>query len=240
MGYFVGVELGQLSQVTAISVVESQVWKIKRTEAVRRDSWVDYGPVYEAPDGTETRVHPPVNFALRHAERLGVGTPYADTVTKVEAICRKLQNPTIVLDATGVGKAVIDLFTPLQFSKITVLLTTGDQVTSEFSRYKVPKRDAISTTQVLLESGRLKFAKRIPHAKLLARELVNFRLNVTKPSSNDIPDWREGPEDDLVFSLAIAVWQAERNPGLGLSFGCGVPEFGGWPLRAWGESGGVF
>jgi hypothetical protein len=63
--------------------------------------------------------------------------------------------------------------------------------------------------------------------RLLARELVNFRFKVTSKGSEDALDWREGPDDDLVLALAIAAWQAERNPGLGFSFGYGVSEFGG-------------
>ena len=38
---------------------------------------------------------------------------------------------------------------------------------------------------------------------------------------------REGANDDLVLTLAIASWEAERNPGLAASFGYGVSEFAG-------------
>jgi hypothetical protein len=60
----------------------------------------------------------------------------------------------------------------------------------------------------------------------LARELVNFRFKVTSKGPEDALDWREGPDDDLVLALAIAAWQAERNPGLGFSCGYAVSEFG--------------
>jgi len=45
--------------------------------------------------------------------------------------------------------------------------------------------------------------------------------------ADDTLDWREGPDDDLVLALAIAAWEAERNPGLGFSFSYGVSVFGG-------------
>ena len=42
-------------------------------------------------------------------------------------------------------------------------------------------------------------------------------------------DWaRAVPDDDLVLALAIAAWQAERNPGLGSYFGYGVLESASW------------
>jgi hypothetical protein len=33
---------------------------------------------------------------------------------------------------------------------------------------------------------------------------------------------------NLVLALAIVAWQAERNPGLGCSYGYGVSEMAGW------------
>jgi hypothetical protein len=88
-----------------------------------------------------------------------------------------------------------------------------------YSNYRIPKRDVISSTQVLLQTGRLKIARSLPHAALLARELVNFRFKVAHNGPEDALDWREGPDDDLVLALAIAAWEAERNPGLGSYFG---------------------
>jgi hypothetical protein len=62
----------------------------------------------------------------------------------------------------------------------------------------------------------------------LARGLVNFRFKVARNGPEDALDWREGPDDDLVLALAIASWQAERNPGLGFSYGYAVSEMAGW------------
>jgi hypothetical protein len=97
-------------------------------------------------------------------------------------------------------------------------------VIQDGSNYRIPKRDVISSTQVLLQTGRLKIARSLPHAALLAREPVNFRFKVGQERSEDVLDWREGPDDDLVLALAIAAWEAERNPGLGFSYGYGVSE----------------
>jgi hypothetical protein len=82
--------------------------------------------------------------------------------------------------------------------------------------------------QVLLRTGRLKIARTLPHAALLARELVNFRFKVSSKGPEDALDWREGPDDDLVLARAIAAWEVERNPGLGFSCGYAVSELSGW------------
>lgn len=228
MSFFIGVELGQVSDVTAIAVVESLTLPFLRIEKIRRGDWVDVGPVYQAPDGTETREHPPVNFALRHLERFPVGTSYTDIRDRVIALARDLSGPSVILDATGVGTAAVNLFRYLTLYATTVTLVAGDQSAHDGSDYRVPKKDIVSVTQVLLQTERLKIARALPHAALLARELVNFRSRAPGQTSESELDWREGVNDDLVLALAIAAWKAEQNPGLGFSFSCGVSPMDGW------------
>ena len=228
MSFVIGVELGQVSDVTAMAVVESLTLPFLRSEEIRREGWIDVRPVYQAPDGTETREHPPVNFALRHLERFPVGSSYTDIRDRVVVRARGLRGPAVVLDATGVGTAAVSLFRSGSLYVSTVTLVAGDQAAQDGSDYRVPKKDLVSVTQVLLQTGRLKIARALPHAELLARELMNFRSRVTAQAVESQLDWRERANDDLVLALAIATWQAERDPGLGFSFSCGVSEMDGW------------
>ena len=227
MSFFIGVELGQVSDVTALAVVESLTLPFLRTEEIYAENWVDVHPVYQAPDGGEIRGHPPVNFALRHLERIPAGVSYPEIVSRVESLHGQLRRPTVVLDGTGVGKAAVELFRRSNFDLSVFTLMAGDQMVQEGRSYRIPKRDVISTTQVLLQTGRLKIARSLPHASLLARELVNFRFKVGVKASEDALDWRDGPDDDLVLALAIAAWRAETNPGLGFSCGYAKPVFDG-------------
>jgi hypothetical protein len=228
LSFVIGVELGQVSDVTAIAVVESLTLPFLRTEEIREERWVSLRPVYQGPDGKEVREHPPVNFALRHLERIPAGVSYPEIVGRVQALHGQLRKPVTVLDGTGVGKAAVELFRKSGFYASVFTLIAGDQMIQDGSNYRIPKRDVISSTQVLLQTGRLKIARSLPHAALLARELVNFRFKVAHNGPEDALDWREGPDDDLVLALAIAAWEAERNPGLGSYFGYGLLESAGW------------
>jgi len=214
--------------VTAIAVVQSLTLQFLRSEEVREDGWISVRPVYQGPDGSEVREHPPVNFALRHLERIPAGVSYPEIVSRVQSLHGQLRKPTTVLDGTGVGKAALELFRQSGFYSYVFTLIAGDQMTQDGSNYRIPKRDVISNTQVLLQTGRLKIARSLPHAAFLAWELVNFRFKVGQERPADAPDWREGPDDDLVLALAIAAWEAERNPGLAFSYGYGMSEFAGW------------
>ena len=75
--------------------------------------------------------------------------------------------------------------------------------------------------------GPLKIARSLPHAALLARELVNFRFKVGGNGPEDALDWREGPDDDLVLALAIPAWEAERARALASSLDHGPSGDGG-------------
>jgi hypothetical protein len=149
---------------------------------------------------------------------------YPEIVTRVESLYGQLGKPVTILDGTGVGRAAVELFRATSIPVSVFTLVAGDQIIRDGSNYRIPKRDVISSTQVLLQTGRLKIARSLPHAALLARELVNFRFKVGQDRSEDVLDWREGPDDDLVLALAIAAWEAERNLGLGSYFGYGVSE----------------
>ncbi len=77
--------------------------------------------------------------------------------------------------------------------------------------YRVPKRDLIGVTQVLLQSGRLKIAAALPEAAQLTKELLNFKVKIDPQTAHDsYSAWREGIHDDLVLALSLACWMGER------------------------------
>jgi hypothetical protein len=170
-------------------------------------------------------LHP---YTLRHLVRFPVGSSYTEIRDRVVALAQNLRGPAVVLDATGVGAAAVSLFRSGSLYVSTVTLVAGDQAAQDGSNYRVPKKDLVSVTQVLLQTGRLKIARALPHAELLARELVNFRSRAPAQTVEAQLDCRERANDDLVLALAIAAWQAEKNPGLGFSVSYGVSEMDGW------------
>src|SRR5450759_4140096 len=89
---------------------------------------VSLRPVYRGPDGKEVREHPPVNFALRHLERIPAGVSYPEIVGRVQALHGQLRKPVTVLDGTGVGKAAVELFRKSGFYASVFTLIAGDQM----------------------------------------------------------------------------------------------------------------
>lgn len=79
---------------------------------------------------------------------------------------------------------------------------TGGRDTTETD---FPKVTLFSRLQALLHSGDLRIPTELPDAKVLTRELQEFRVRYTD-AGNATFNVREGEHDDLVLALAIAVF----------------------------------
>src|SRR6266851_9529334 len=64
-------------------------------------------------------------YQVGHLERMPLGTPYPGIVAHVGRLLGKLPDPELVIDYTGVGRPVFDLFTYAGISPVGVLITGG-------------------------------------------------------------------------------------------------------------------
>jgi hypothetical protein len=225
VSYFVGIDLGLVSEPTAIVVVESNTRRFLRLDERQVGDMISVDPVFLLPDARETTKHPPVSYALRHIERLEGGTGYPQIARRLKKLTQELPEPQLVVDVTGVGKAVMDLLHKQGLSPTSVTITAGGETAEEMGAYRMPKRELVSLAQVILQTERLKIARTVPHADVLVRELQSFRVRQGPGNPPDsYLDWRESENDDLVFALALALWSAERScGGIPSGFAYGAP-----------------
>lgn len=178
--YYIGVDLGQAADYTAISVVE------KKDETAQ----------------------------IRHLERLPLGTPYPDQVQQVKRIFEAITTPAspvkLIVDHTGVGRAVVDLIKTEGMNPVALTITAGSEAIKEGVTWHIPKRDLVSALIVAFQTGKVKISRSLPEADTLIKELMNFKLKVNLQTGHDSYEaWREGIHDDLVLSVAMAVYAAE-------------------------------
>jgi hypothetical protein len=151
---------------------------------------------------------PAAIFQVGHLERVPLGTPYPGIVAHVGRLLGMLPARTeLVIDFTGVGRPVFDMFTYAGISPLGVLITAGTAETRDGAICGVPKLMLVSRLQALLHEGRLKIQKELPEAETLVRELQDFRVEFTAAGHLTF-NARSGKHDDLVLALAIAVWRA--------------------------------
>ena len=202
--YFVGVDLGQSRDFTAIAVVE---------RSVRTGVW----------DPVMAGWPKVVALELRYLERMALGTPYPEVVERVAQVTRSgaLRGCChLAVDGTGVGRPVVDLLKRARPDCVLLpaIITGGDRETNDGGYYRIPKRDLIVQLQVLVQCGALRIAAGLEHATTLVAEMQAMRVKVTPAGHEQYGAWREGTHDDLVFAVALACWAAKKvqpNPPAG-------------------------
>jgi hypothetical protein len=187
--YLAGLDLGQAADYTALIIAE----QVRDEDA-------------------------PTRYDVRHIQRYRLHTPYPEIVAAVAAtlgrpeLARQFQ---LIVDGTGVGRAVVDLFRAehtLQGLMVPISITAGAVVTLQDDGWvNVPKKDLVATTPVLLQQQRLRFARGLPETALLTSELQTFQVRMTA-SANETFAAREGQHDDLVLALALLCWYGENMP----------------------------
>jgi hypothetical protein len=211
-GWVVGVDLGQSTDPTAICVVEH----------IR--GVLDPGSELDRYCGLTTHLQKPAEqMHVRHLERLPLGLSYPDVVQRVaDLLARPPLNESrveFVIDETGVGRAVGDIFVQAALEPKRVSTTAGNEVTpAGLNRWHVAKGVLISNLDALLHKGVLRIAAALQEAGAMAEELKDFRRKVSDAGRATYAA-RVGRHDDLVLSVAIACWWASRPPPPKPTFG---------------------
>jgi len=195
--FYVGLDLGQRHDPTAIAVVErielAQAWQATAFHSLR----------------------------VRHLERAPLGTPYPGVVARVREIVQKIGTCVLVVDGTGVGAPVVDMLRAagLGCEIAAVTITGGEQQRNKgASAWSVPKRDLLALVQVLLERNELRLARGLRELGPLIRELTDVRSTTKANGRERLGADGCGEHDDLVIALALACWRAQR-PQIGLGRG---------------------
>lgn len=199
--HYLGLDLGQSQDYTALAVVE-------RTDVA------DVLERFRAEGHpTHTRYRTSL-YAVRKLERLALATAYPTIVRHVITALRdpRLVRAVLVVDKTGVGAPIVDLFRQAGLAPVAVTITGGQTTTATGGGVGVPKRDLVHGTLALLQEGTLKIAAGLRLAEALVEELVNFRVEISQ-SGRDTYEARQGVHDDLVLAVALATWRARGDTG---------------------------
>ncbi len=191
--YFVGLDLGQTNDPAALAALE------------RREM--------RHPTNRQRIIY---RYALRHLERFPLGTSYP-TIAKTVAervSTGPLRGCSLAVDATGVGRPVVDMLRELAMPVVLcpITLTSGHAANrAEDGTFLVPKKDVVAALMVLFQAGRLAIAKTLPEATVLVKELKTFQTKITLAGNEVTGAWREGQHDDLVLAVALATWAGENS-----------------------------
>ena len=175
---------------------------------------------------------------LRHIERLRLGTSYPRVIKRVTQIRDRIKKltdytPEILVDATGVGRPVVDEFRSKGIEVRPVTITAGESVSEEyvdgFHEIHVGKLALISRLDVLLSDGRIEWDGKTKGGKLLTSELRKFQIKVSQSGALQL-EAEKSFHDDLVIALALAVFaQPSANGFEAIEWGTPDTGWRPWP-----------
>jgi hypothetical protein len=198
--WFVGADLGQSTDPTAISVMNHRVLPL--------DGW-------DLNDKTQTRKQKrTTHFDVRHLERLPLGMSYPQQIQRVTNLLARpplnVLKPRLVFDETGVGRPVGDMFDVAGLWPSRITITAGLEATQHGKSWHVPKGLLISNLEAHSHSGELRIAAAANDAAALKEELKDFKRKISEAGRTTYAA-RVGAHDDLVLSVAITLWMATQG-----------------------------
>lgn len=196
--HVIGLDIGQARDYTAICAVRVEL-------ATKSEKTVFVKGHYEKHEEVE-----PV-FHLGFLERLPLGMPFRQMMSRACEVSKKLDNAPIVADATGVGRPCIELLYEFGAPTVPVIITSGAHETLSDGYYKLPKANLITAAQIILQTRRITIPKKLPLASTFIRELDNFKVKTTAAGNDQFAAHRENEKDDMVLAVCLALWYASSN-----------------------------
>jgi len=188
--YLIGCDLGETTDYTAISLTERAT-------------------VYR--DDKDTFIH---EYRVRYLKRFRGESTYPIIVQHLVKMFLKPEislDGYLLVDQTGVGRAVIEMMRAEKLNPIGITITGGTQVTETPDGFNVPKKDLVSALLVLFQTGQIRIAAELPDADVLKGELENFRVKVNPRTGHEsFEAWKDSDHDDMVISLAMPIWYASE------------------------------
>lgn len=215
--YFVALDLGQSRDYTACVVLEHTETYAVPPPKTGRDAFemVGIGDSTGKPSKPIPFTPTAETYHVRYCNRLALNTPYPEIVRWTATLVRKLMASArvgLIIDATGVGRAILDMFREERLKVVPVNVTGGFHANFGNGVWNVPKKDLVSSAKMLLAKGILKIDDSTEYKDVLRTEIENFRIKINERTRHEsYESWREGDHDDLVFALSLACWWALKR-----------------------------
>ncbi len=229
MKYIVSVDLGKEQDYTAITV----------SEVITLDKFVRN--MADLHFGTPGRHQFDSVLRCSYMERPVLGTPYADVIGRVKAVCNRIpvkDDHVLLVDKTGVGNPVVEWLEREGLKPLPITITGGNTMTAhDTGGFGVPKVDIAMAMRVATNEGRFKVVKGLGMRKgrngemegedlsaAYVKEASAFVEKITKSGNASYEAWRERDHDDIIMSLGMAVWWFLRESPFRLQLAEEVPE----------------
>jgi hypothetical protein len=146
------------------------------------------------------------SFRIVSMHRCALGTPYPVVGEQIMSILKELPEADLIVDATGVGKAVCDMLRGRGLRPHALTITAGESWSQKNREIHVAKVELVSCLIAASQEGRVRFAPAVPLRDVVSEEIAAFTPRRTATGLLTY-EGADGIHDDLVMSLACGVWQ---------------------------------
>jgi hypothetical protein len=202
MAYFIGIDLGKLSDHTALVINECVSGE--KLEPLRK---LASEAGFEIPPNS-------IGHIFTQIRQWPLNTDYtkiAQSIKRAVDSCPELRGSTCVVEVNGPGLPALEIFLlhQIDLNFVPVMTTAGMVSTSTGSDtiVHVGKNHLVGIVQSALQGGRLAIADS-EHKATLQKELELFGVEITKSGNEKFEAIGEA-HDDLVMAAAMALWGAD-------------------------------
>ena len=199
MAVVIGIKIGNKSGPTAFCVAETQ----------------------DRPDGGDRNVH----YVIRYLKRSSIGSSFPEVARRTAELAAGVEREgtacsNIYVDATGLGMPVVELIAqalPYNAGVTAVYFNYGDRRAEDDTAWRVEvmlgKAYLVCRLKTLLQAKRLHLP-RTPEAEELAKELLDYEIQIAEDANERYGAFRVGTRDELVTALGLAVQRDPSLPGI--------------------------
>ena len=202
--WVLSVDLGQVNDYTAISIIERVDMPMPTIDG---GDWMD--------KYNRQKMQDPV-FKVVYLYRFPLGTTYFDIRDEVVRMLQKQPLKSngckLVIDKTGIGIPIAEIFKQGGLKPIGITVTSGGKDKAVSGGYHVAKINLIGRTQGIFQARRLKVSPKLKEGQTLVKEMQNFVPTVSPNSGNVTFAARSGGNDDLVLSVSAGVYVLAGGP----------------------------
>lgn len=160
----------------------------------------------------------PAVYAVQYLRRLPLQTPYQQVAEVIDALIRReplaSSSVHLVVDATGVGRPVVEMLQDKDLDPISIYITAGyDSTQVSSGEWRVPKRQLVTAMQMVIQSDRMQVSDQLEHAQKFLAEAREFQLKQRDSGALTFGASTEQVHDDLVLSVAMGLWFGESILG---------------------------
>ena len=199
--FFISVDFGSLTDYSAIQIIERILFQHRDPRGI--PNHLNQTPTYQS------------KYALRYTHRFPLNVKYETVLERVYDLQQSpqlLNKNHLIVDSTS-SVYTVQTMQSRGMNPIGIWYSHGNMAKKHLLGYTVPKEELINTLNMVFQSRRMEIPAENPYLQQILKEFEHFVSKRTEHGNMTYEAAKESIHDDLVVSLAQAVWYAEKMYG---------------------------